>query len=193
MHFNKMTWFFLSNVGGHMDGRKKEYLETQFGNRVNFNEMERVLYSHDIAAIPSLIAPLIGKTVPDAVVQPQNEEELVNLIHWAGRNNIALTPRAKASSGYGGVLPVKQGIVVDFFRLNKILSIDKQAQTVTCQAGVVWEKVDAALAKEGLTVNLYPSSYPGSTVGGWLAQGGAGFSSNRALLDETARQVDQSG
>jgi Fe-S oxidoreductase/FAD/FMN-containing dehydrogenase len=67
--------------------------------------------------------------------------------------------------------------VVDFFRLNKILSIDKQAETVNCQAGAVWEKVDAALAKEGLTVNLYPSSYPGSTVGGWLAQGGAGFGS----------------
>ncbi|MFZ3157095.1 MAG: FAD-binding oxidoreductase, partial [Smithella sp.] len=138
-----------------MDIKNKEYLETQFGNRVNFNEMERVLYSHDIAAIPSLIAPLIGTTVPDAIVQPQNEEELVNLINWAGQNRIALTPRAKASSGYGGVLPVKQGIVVDFFRLNKILSIDKQAETVNCQAGAVWEKVDAALSKEGLTVNLY--------------------------------------
>ncbi len=160
-----------------MDGKHKEFLEKRFGNRVNFNEMERVLYSHDIAAIPSLIAPLIGKTVPDAVVQPQNEEELVDLVNWARQNNIALTPRAKASSGYGGVLPVKQGIVVDFFRMNHILSIDPQNQTVTCQAGAVWEKVDAALAKDGLTVNLYPSSYPGSTIGGWLAQGGAGFGS----------------
>jgi FAD/FMN-containing dehydrogenase len=160
-----------------MNQQMKEYLEKQFGNRVNFDEMERVLYSHDIAAIPSLVAPLVGKTVPDAVVQPQTEEEFVNLVNWARQNNIALTPRAKASSGYGGVLPVKQGVVVDFFRMNHILSIDKQAQTVTCQAGVVWEKVDAALAKEGLTVNLYPSSYPGSTVGGWMAQGGAGFGS----------------
>jgi len=160
-----------------MDKDQKVYLEEKFGNRANFDEMERVLYSHDIAAIPSLIAPLIGKTVPDAIVQPENEEELVNLVNWARQNNIALTPRGKASSGYGGVLPVKQGIVVDFFRLNKIMSIDKQAQTVTCQAGIVWEKVDAALTKEGLTVNLYPSSYPGSTVGGWLAQGGAGFGS----------------
>ena len=74
-------------------------------------------------------------------------------------------------------MPVKQGIVVDFFRLNHVVSIDKNALTVTCQAGIVWEKIDAALAKEGLTVKLYPSSYPGSTVGGWLAQGGAGFGS----------------
>ena len=78
-----------------MNGSHKEFLEKKFGNRVNFNEMERVLYSHDIAAIPSLISPLIGKTVPDAVVQPQNEEELVDLVNWARQNNIALTPGRK--------------------------------------------------------------------------------------------------
>lgn len=160
-----------------MDKKQKKYLEEKFGKRVNFAEMERRLYSHDVGAIPSLIKPLIGDPLPDAIVQPQNEEELVDLIVWANRNNIALTPRAKASSGYGGVLPIKKGIVVDFFRLNRVLSIDREARTVVCQAGVVWEKVDAALAKEGLTVKLYPSSYPGSTVGGWLAQGGAGFGS----------------
>lgn len=160
-----------------MDRSQRAYLEKRFGKHINFDEMERKLYSHDIAAIPSLIQPLIGNTIPDAVVQPENEEELIDLVIWARKNNIALTPRAKASSGYGGVLPVKQGIVVDFFRLNKVVAIDKKAQTVTCQAGVVWEKVDAALIKVGFTVKLYPSSYPGSTVGGWLAQGGAGFGS----------------
>jgi FAD/FMN-containing dehydrogenase len=102
------------------------YLEEKYGNRANFNKMERELYGHDIAAIPSLIAPLIGKTIPEAIVQPENEEELINLVKWANQNNIALTPRGKASSGYGGVLPVKQGIVVDFFHLNKVISLNKQ-------------------------------------------------------------------
>ncbi|MGV8058357.1 MAG: FAD-binding and (Fe-S)-binding domain-containing protein [Smithellaceae bacterium] len=160
-----------------MDENQRAYLAGKFRNRVNFDEMERRLYSHDVGAIPSLIKPLLGDSLPDAVVQPQNEEELTDLVAWANTNNISLTPRAKASSGYGGVVPVKKGIVVDFFRLNRVLSIDKNARTATCQAGVVWEKIDAALAKEGLTVKLYPSSYPGSTVGGWLAQGGAGFGS----------------
>jgi len=49
--------------------------------------------------------------------------------------------------------------------------------TVTCHAGVVWEKVDAALNKEGLTVKSLSVQLSGSTVGGWLAQGGAGFGS----------------
>jgi Fe-S oxidoreductase/FAD/FMN-containing dehydrogenase len=160
-----------------MDKNQIAYLTEKFGKRVNFDEVERILYSHDVGAIPSLVKPLIGDALPDAIVQPQNEAELVELVSWANKNNIALTPRAKASSGYGGVIPVKKGIVVDFFRLNQVLAIDKDALRVTCQAGIVWEKIDAALAKEGLTVKLYPSSYPGSTVGGWLAQGGAGFGS----------------
>ena len=42
---------------------------------------------------------------------------------------------------------------------------------------MVWERLDRELAKEGLTLRLYPSSYPSSTAGGWLAQGGAGIGS----------------
>ncbi len=34
--------------------------------------------------------------------------------------------------------------------------------------------------KKGLTLRLYPSSYPSATVGGWLAQGGAGIGSFEA-------------
>ena len=125
-----------------MDKNQRAYLTDKFGARVNFDEMERRLYSHDVGAMPSLIKPLVGNTLPDAVVQPQTEEELIELVRWANKNNIALTPRAKASSGYGGVMPVKQGIVVDFFRLNQVVAIDKDVLSVTCQADIVWEKVD---------------------------------------------------
>lgn len=157
-----------------------EYLKNKFQDRVTFDDVERMLYGHDIAAMPSLIKPLIGDTTPDAVVQPVSEEELKELVSWAASNQIPLTPRGKASSGYGGVLPVRQGIVVDFYRLKKVLSIDKEKLTATVQPGVVWEELDHKLKKRGLTLLTYPSSYPGSTVGGWLAQGGAGFGSYEA-------------
>jgi FAD/FMN-containing dehydrogenase len=161
--------------------RKQElYLKQNFGSRVTFDETERKLYGHDIAAIPSLLKPLIGGTIPDAVVQPDSEEELIGLIRWAAENGIPLTPRGKASSGYGGVLPVKRGVVVDFYRMNRIITVDPEAQSATVQAGVVWEKLDRELEHHGLTLRLYPTSYPGSTVGGWLAQGGAGIGSYEA-------------
>jgi hypothetical protein len=65
-----------------MDENQKAYLKEKFRNHVNIDETERVLYSHYVAAIPSLIAPLIGKTLPDAIVQPQDEKELIELVHW---------------------------------------------------------------------------------------------------------------
>ena len=160
--------------------RGKAYLQGKFGNRVNFNRTERVLYGHDIAAVPGLLRPLIGDTTPEAVVQPVSEDELSELLRWAEANHVPLTPRGKASSGYGGVIPLKKGLVVDFFRMNRILDIDKQAMTARVQAGIVWEKMDRELQKQGLTLRLYPTSYPGSTAGGWLAQGGAGIGSYEA-------------
>ena len=98
--------------------------------------MERKLYGHDIAAIPGLIKPFIGNTVPEAVVQPQSEPELIELVRWAVKNRVALTPRGKGSSGYGGVIPVKGGVVVDFYRLHAIKHIDTEKNTVTVEAGV---------------------------------------------------------
>jgi Fe-S oxidoreductase/FAD/FMN-containing dehydrogenase len=165
---------------GKINAERQAYLEKKFGNRVSFRKVERKLYGHDIAAMPSLIKPFLGSTIPDAVVQPETEAELAELIRWASEKGIPLTPRGKASSGYGGILPIKKGIVVDFYRMNKVVSIDKEAQTATVQAGVVWKKLDRELEKHGLALKLYPSSYPGSTVGGWFAQGGAGFGSYEA-------------
>ncbi len=156
---------------------QQSYLQAHYGARVSWREGERKLYGHDIAAMPAIFKPLIGNTVPDAIVQPENEPELVELVRWAADNKMALTPRGKATSGYGGVLPVKRGIVVDFYHLSRLLSVDAEAQTVTVQPGMVWEKLDNLLAKHGLTLRLYPTSYPSSTVGGWLAQGGAGIGS----------------
>jgi Fe-S oxidoreductase/FAD/FMN-containing dehydrogenase len=163
-----------------IDNEMRSWLQKKFGSRVSFNTTERRLYGHDIAAMPSLFKPFIGNTTPEAVVQPETEAEVVELVRWAAVNNIPLTPRAKASSGYGGVIPVKQGLVVDLYRMKRILRIDVKSQTATVEAGVVWETLDRELAKRGLTLRLYPSSYPSSTAGGWLAQGGAGFGSYEA-------------
>jgi Fe-S oxidoreductase/FAD/FMN-containing dehydrogenase len=160
-----------------LNARLQAELQGIFGDRVNFRRVERKLYGHDIASIPGLVRPLIGNTVPAAVVQPKSEDELVALVHWTVKNKVPLTPRGKATSGYGGVLPVKKGVVVDFWRLNKVKDIDAAGLTVAVQAGITWEHLDRTLMKEGLTLRLYPSSYPSATVGGWLAQGGAGIGS----------------
>lgn len=160
-----------------MNSQKQAFLEEKFGSRVSFNAIERKMYSHDIAAMPNLVKPLIGNTIPEAVVQPKTEAELTELVRWAYSQNIPLTPRGKGSSGYGGVIPIKKGLVVDFYHLKNVLTIDVEAQTVTVEPGITWEQLDKRLKLENLTLRLYPTSYPSSSVGGWLAQGGAGIGS----------------
>ncbi len=155
----------------------QKWLEEKFGERANFNPTERLLYSHDIAAIPSLFKPLIGKTVPNVVVQPRDEAELVELMRWASENKIPVVPRGKGSSGYGGIIPTRRGIVVDFYRMKDVVSVDAEKETVTVEPGITWEQLDRKLMPQGLTMRLYPTSYPSSSAGGWLAQGGAGIGS----------------
>ncbi|MGB9589314.1 MAG: FAD-binding oxidoreductase, partial [Candidatus Hydrothermia bacterium] len=157
--------------------KQKAWLEERFGSRVNFSRRERSMYSHDIGSIPGMVRPFIGKTMPQAVVQPVSEDEIAILVKWAREEGIPLIPRGKSTSGYGGVLPVKGGIVLDLIRLQKVISVD--GDVVTVEPGISWKKLDEALAGQGLTLRLYPSSYPSSTVCGWFAQGGAGFGSWR--------------
>ena len=152
-------------------------LEKKFGSRVNFNYNEIILYDHDVGALPSLIKPLVGNTTPAGIVQPQSEDELVWLSKWAKANKIPLTPRASASSGYGGVLPVLGGLVIDLSHFNKIIGHDEKAQTVTVQGGVVWKDLEYYLSFYGLAPRLVPTSAPASTVGGWVAQEGSGIGS----------------
>ena len=71
----------------------------------------------------------------------------------------------------------EQGVVVDFYRMKDVLSVDADGMTVTVQPGITWEQLDKQLKPQGLTLRLYPTSYPSSSVGGWLAQGGAGIGS----------------
>jgi len=151
-------------------------LKDRFGDRVTFNEVERLLYSHDMGSLPSLAKSQI-KSLPDAVVQPKDAEELAFLVKLARERRVPLVPRGSASSGYGGTLPVKRGIVIEFSRMNRILAVDPKGQTVTVEAGVIWHTLEDYLRRRGLALRVYPTSARGATVGGWVAEGGYGVGS----------------
>lgn len=152
-------------------------LQNLFGEDVNFDRVERKLYSHDVGSIPSLVKPLMPGGVASAVVRPKDEEQLVALAHLAGNAGIELVPRGAATSGYGGAIPREGAVVVDMRRFKKIRDIDTDNETVVAGAGVVWQHLATVLEEHGLALRAYPTSAPSSTVAGWLAQGGAGFGS----------------
>ncbi|MFW9800656.1 MAG: FAD-binding oxidoreductase, partial [Candidatus Thorarchaeota archaeon] len=141
-------------------------------------EYMKRLYSEDIAALPGLVDDLLNTEV-EAVAQPTSSGVVSNLLQYCVKEKIPLIPRGHGTSGYGGVLPTKGGIVVEMTRMNEIYNIDRESMTVEVGAGIIWGKLIEDLEDEGLAVAAYPSSAPSSTVGGWVAAGGTGIGSTK--------------
>jgi len=149
----------------------KNELISAFGNRVAFNDIERMLYSTDMGSLPPVVLDQI-ETMPAAVVQPVNSAEIEALIKLSAQNKIPLVPRASATAGYGGAVPTRGGIVVDFSRMKKVIEINKEKKTTTVEPGIIFNVLETALREQGLALRLYPGSAPSASLGGWIANGG---------------------
>lgn len=136
------------------------------------------LYSTDIAALPGIVGDVLNPDA-EAVAQPTNTEVVSNLLKFCKEKNIPVVPRGHGTSGYGGALPTRGGLVVEMTRLNEIHHIDKENMTVEVGSGIIWGNLIEDLEDENLTVGAYPSSAPSSTVGGWVAAGGSGIGSTK--------------
>ena len=152
-------------------------LKAIFGDDVRFDYNERLLYTHDLNVMPNSVEKLIIRTLPDAVVLPTRAEQLAELLRLAGKYSIPIVPRGAGTTADGSSLPVKGGIVINFTKMNKILNVDEEAQTVIVEPGVVWSTLERRLSRKGLALRCYPSSAPAATVGGWIAYGGSGIGS----------------
>ncbi len=151
------------------------------------DKAQKEIYTHDIGELPSLITAVFFNIFPYFVVQPENEDDIRRTLIFANDNNIPVIPRGAASWGFGGVMPVYSGIVIDLSTLRKIKSLNKHEKTITVETGARWSDIDNIAKKDGLCLMTYPSS-KFSTVGGWIATGGYGINSFR--YGHLSKQID---
>ncbi|NOY10902.1 MAG: FAD-binding oxidoreductase [Archaeoglobi archaeon] len=137
--------------------------------------VQRFLYSHDISS-PPIISRFFR--LADGVFQPESEDQVLEILELARRERRPVIPRGAATSGYGGVIPVKGGYVVDFTRMDGF-EVDEDRKVLIAEPGAVWWEVEERINRLGLSLRVYPTSAPSSTVGGWIAQGGYGVGSLR--------------
>jgi Fe-S oxidoreductase/FAD/FMN-containing dehydrogenase/glycine cleavage system H lipoate-binding protein len=156
------------------------FLEHLLGERATTSELERELYSRDMAPVPSLLVTPLGlKTKPDIVVRPETDEEVVRMVRHAARHDIPITPRASGSTPYFDSVPVKGGILLDLNGLRGEPILNEDRLTVTVRAATRWQELDRWLRQRGFAVKSYPTSAPSATVGGWLNMEGYGIGSLR--------------
>ena len=113
---------------------------------------------------------------PDAVVFPENEKEVSEVLKYCNENKIAIIPRGAGSGFTGGALPVNGGIILAVEKyMNKILEIDEKDMVAVVQPGVVNAHLQKEVEKRGLFYPPDPASMDYSTIGGNVAENAGGM------------------
>ncbi len=176
-----------------MDQRARERLEKKLAGKVSFDNQILAAYDHDIAEMPALVMSLIDN-IPEAVVIARSVDDVRETLLTAREFRIPVTARGQASSGYGGAIPTRRGIVLDLTQMNRVISVDRENQTVNVEPGIVWNQLSRELNKIGLDNCIVPTSAPSSTVGGWFAMGGVGLGSLvYGSIQDVVSQIDVVG
>jgi alkyldihydroxyacetonephosphate synthase len=105
---------------------------------------------------------------------------VASVLAWAAEREIAIIPFGGGSSIVGGVEPLPGdhiSITLDMARLNRVLSIDAASRSVRVQAGILGPALESQLGAAGFTLGHFPESFSFSTLGGWIATRGVGYSS----------------
>src|SRR5512144_1415189 len=108
--------------------------------------------------------------LPDAVVHPDNADEVSQLLRLANAERFPVFPRGAGSGFTGGALPKGGGIVLVTTRMNRILRIDTENLIAEVEPGVVTEQFQLEVEKLGLFYPPDPASLKFSTLGGNVAE-----------------------
>jgi alkyldihydroxyacetonephosphate synthase len=121
-----------------------------------------------------------GSTPPNVLVaRPSNREHVVAILRWAAANHVAVTPMGGATGVCGALSPQAGELVLDMGAFDRILEVDEANLTCTCEAGVNGLVLEEHLNGRGLTLGHFPSSLPGTTLGGLIATRSSGQESSR--------------
>jgi glycolate oxidase len=114
------------------------------------------------------------RQLPLAVVLPDSEAQIVNILRICRDMNVPIVPRGAGTGLSGGALPHAEGIVLSTARLSKIVKVDAYSRTAVVQPGVRNLAISEAAAPHGLYYAPDPSSQIACTIGGNVAENSGG-------------------
>ena len=114
------------------------------------------------------------KRLPMAVVLPSSIAEVRSVARICRRHKIPVVARGAGTGLSGGALPVKEGIMLNLARMNRILSIDATRMQARVQPGVINLEISSAAAAHGLYYAPDPSSQSACSIGGNIAENAGG-------------------
>ncbi len=126
--------------------------------------LHRAAYSTDAS---------IYRIVPLCVIAPRTTDDIETVVKYAASEGIPVVARG-AGSGLAGE-SLGTGIVFNMMRyMNKIIGVETDGETVTCEPGVVLDDLNLYLAQYGRKIGPDPSSANRAVVGACVANNSTG-------------------
>ena len=114
------------------------------------------------------------RELPLLALLPSNIEEIKSIVRLCKDLNLPIVSRGAGTSLSGGAMPNKEGVLLNFARLNNIIEIDAFNRTVTVETGVRNLAISEAAKPYGLYYAPDPSSQIACTIGGNIAENSGG-------------------
>jgi len=131
------------------------------------SQEDKICYAYDGT-------PMLNQ-LPEAVLFPENEEQISQVLKLANKYKFAVVPRGAGTGLSGGSVPVKDSVVVVLTKWNKILEIDETNLTALVQPGVVTAQFQKEVESRGLFYPPDPGSMNVCTIGGNVAENAGGL------------------
>lgn len=110
-----------------------------------------------------------------ALLFPETTEDVVQIVQWANKENIALVPSGGRTGLSGGACTIQNEVIVSFERMNQILEFDSSENSVVCQAGVITEELQNFAKSKNLFYPVDFAARGSSQIGGNIATNAGGI------------------
>lgn len=118
--------------------------------------------------------PGLERLLPIGVAQPQNTQEVQEVVRTCVREGKYFTARGAGTGKAGGCNPASNTIVINFSRMNQILEISPENLTARVQPGVILADFKQAVEAQNLFYPPDPNSLKWCTIGGNISTNAAG-------------------
>ncbi len=172
MHLERQSYLF--------EMIRNELADAVGPDHVNSGDSEKMGHAIDYYWVPEFWHDR-GKKMAQAdfVVHPGSAEQVSKVLKIANQYKLPVTVWGGGSGSQGGALPIYGGIILDTKRMNKVLKIDEESLSVTCETGIIAAHLEWAVNKAGYSTMHLPASISCATIGGFLAHRGTGVLSTK--------------
>jgi D-lactate dehydrogenase (cytochrome) len=144
-------------------------LAASFGNRLVTSLAVRQQHGHTLTWIPN--------QPPDAVVFPQNTEEVAEIVKLCGAHGVPVIAFGTGTSLEGHVNAPFGGVCVDMSQMKRIIAVHGEDLDCVVEAGVTRKELNENLRDQGLFFPIDPGA--DASIGGMAATRASGTNAVR--------------